>query len=79
MIFKYFYGDNIGKMSIGDFYVYLEYLSKLGVSKEFLDVISYIYTNRSNENPYELLDALTPFYGRTHQNTYNLVRKRIFK
>lgn len=76
MIFKYFFGDNIGRLSVEEFYTYLTYLKDIGVSTEFIDVISCIYTSRSNENPYELLDCLTPFYGRTHKNTFNLVRRR---
>ena len=76
MILNFFYGSNISKLSLADFYVYLDYLSKIGVSKEILDIISYIYTGHDNKNPYELLDLLIPFYGRTHQNTFECVRKR---
>lgn len=76
MIFNLIYGSNIGKMPIQDFYVYLEYLSKIGVSREFLDKISYIYTGKSNENPYEYLDELSYFYGRTHKNVFERVRQK---
>jgi len=76
MIFNFLYGSNIGKMPIPDFYVYLEYLSKIGVSKEFLDKISYIYTGKSNENPFEYLDELNHFYGRAHKNVFERVRTR---
>lgn len=78
MIFNFFFGSNIGKLSIPEFYVYLEYLAKIGVSKEFLDKISYIYTGKTNENPYEYLEELEHFYGRTHKNTFELVRKKRF-
>lgn len=78
MILNFFYGENISRMTIADFFVYLEYLSKLGVSKELLDKISYIYTGKNNENPFEYLEELTPFFGRTHKNTFELVRKRNF-
>lgn len=76
MIFNFLYGGNIGKMPIQDFYIYLEYLSKLGVSKEFLDKVSYIYIGKTNENPYEYLDELAHFYGRTHKNVFEKVRKK---
>lgn len=76
MIFNYLFGANISKISISDFYVYLEYLAKIGVSKEFLDKISYIYVNRANENPYEYLDELTHFVGRAHRNVFERVRKK---
>lgn len=76
MIFNFLYGDNIGRMPIQDFYVYLEYLSKIGVSKEFLDKASYIYTGKNNENPYEYLDELKHFYGRAHKNVFERVRAK---
>lgn len=76
MIFNFFFGSNIGKISIGDFYVYLDYLAKIGVSKEFLDKVSYIYVGKNNENPWEYLEELAPFYGRAHQNVFELVRKK---
>ena len=77
MIFKLFFGDNIGRISISEYFVYLEYLMKLGVSKELIDKLSYIYMNRSNENPYEYLEELLPYYGRTSKNVFNLVRKKM--
>ncbi len=76
MIFNFFFGSNIGKISIGDYYVYLDYLAKIGVSKEFLDKVSYIYVGKNNENPWEYLEELAPFYGRAHQNVFELVRKK---
>jgi len=76
MILNFFYGENISRMSIGDYYVYLEYLSKLKISNELLDKFSYIYTGHHNENPYELLDELIPFYGRTHKNSFEIIRKK---
>lgn len=77
MIFNFLYGENIGKLSLTDFFVYIEYLSKIGVSKEFLDKIVCIYTGKNNENPYEYLDELSHFYGRAHKNVYERVRRRI--
>jgi len=76
MILNFFYGSNISKLSLADFYVYLDYLAKIGVSKEIIDMISYIYTGHENKNPYELLDELIPFYGRMHRNTFECVRRR---
>lgn len=76
MIFNFFFGSNISRLTIQDFYVYLDYLSSIGVSKEFLDKVSCIYINKNNENPYEYLECLEPFYGRTHKNTFELVRKK---
>lgn len=78
MILNYFYGSNISRLSIPDFYVYLDYLSKIGVSKELLDIFSYIYTGHNNRNPYEYLEELMRFYGRTHRNTFERVRTTTF-
>ena len=77
IIFQYFFGDYIGILTIPEYFVYLEYLTKIGVSKELIDILSYIYTGHDNINPYEYLDELKGFYGRTHKNTFNTVRKRV--
>ena len=37
MILNFLYGGNVLKLSLAEFYVYLDYLSKLGMSKELLD------------------------------------------
>lgn len=79
MIFNFFFESNIGKLSISDFYVYLDYLAKIGVSKEFLDKVSYIYVGKDNENPWEYLEMLESFYGRMHKNVFELVRKKDFR
>lgn len=76
MILNFFYGDNIGKISIADYYNYLEYLLKIGVSKEFLDKLAYIYTGHVNENPYEYLEELIPYYGKSHKIMFDIVRKK---
>ena len=74
MIFNVFFGRNIDDYSKDYFYKYLEYLYSIGVPKEFLAMASNIYDNKDNENPYQYLEALKPFYGRTHVNTFEKVR-----
>ena len=76
MIFNFLYGSNIGKMSITEFYVYLDYLIDIGVSKEFVDKISYIYTGKNNENPYKYLDELPRFLDKTQKSVFERVRKK---
>lgn len=76
MIFKLIYGENIARLSIADFYVYLDYLAKLGVSYELLDKFACIYLNKDNENPYELLDELVSVYPRSTHHVFDLVRKK---
>ena len=75
MIFNLFFGDNINNLTINEFYNYLEYLSDLGISNELLDIIGYIYTGHDNINPYEYLDELVPYYGRTNKNVYEYVKR----
>ena len=70
MVLNYFFGAKINNLSIQDYYSYLEYLATLGVSQELIDIFSYIYVNRDNVNPYEYLDELTNYYGRTNHNVF---------
>ena len=78
MILEYLYGDKLTNLSIGDYYVYLEYLSSLGVSKELLDKFALIYSSKDNENPYEYLPSLEEFYGKTSNWAFKNARKRMF-
>lgn len=75
MIFNLFFGTNVGNLSMGEFYNYLEYLAKIGVDSEFLKKVSYIYSGHDNVNPYNYLDDFTKFYGQTSQKVYELVRR----
>ena len=77
MVLEYFYGDKLN-LSISEYYLYLEYLSSLGVSKELLDKLSLIYCNSNNENPYEHLETLGEFYGKTSKYAFNATKKRMF-
>lgn len=70
MVLNYIYGSNISKLYIKEYYDYLEYLLKLGISKELIDKLSYIYTNQDNENIYEYLDELIPYYEKTNRKVY---------
>lgn len=78
MILEYLYGDKLTNLSIGDYYVYLEYLSSLGVSKELIDKFALIYSSKDNENPYEYLPSLEEFYGKTSNWAFKNARKRMF-
>ncbi len=76
MILQFFYGDYMINMSVADFYVYLDYLAHIGVSKEIVDIFSNIFINKDNINPYEYLEELIPFYGRMNKKTFERVRNR---
>lgn len=70
MVLNYIYGSNISKLYIKEYYDYLEYLLKLGISKELIDKLSYIYTNQDNENIYEYLDEFILYYEKTNRKVY---------
>lgn len=57
MIFKYFLGINITRLSIEDFYLVLEYLQNIGLDKELVQILSFIYLEKPNENPKDYLEA----------------------
>ncbi len=77
MIFNYFFGARICNLTVEEYFYYLDYLANLGVSKELVDIFSYIYVNRENINPYEYLDELIPYYGRTNHHTFEKVRRKV--
>ena len=76
VILNFLYEDNIGSFTLQEFYDYLEYLSKIGVDKKLLSCFEKITTNSQNENPYELLDALIPFIGRSNNHVYSYIKKK---
>lgn len=76
VILNFLYGDNIQDFSLQDFYEYLEYLKTIGVDLEILNVFEKIATCSDNENPWELLDGLVPFIGRSNYHVYKYNRKK---
>ena len=77
MILNTLYGGGINRLPLEEFYSYLEYLNSIGISLELIEKFEKIVSNTHNENPYEFLDELIPFYGRTHQNVYKRVKNNI--
>jgi len=59
MILNYLYGDKVNNMNIDEFYNYLEYLNKIGIDKNLLDIFNILTTTADNKNPVNLLDTLT--------------------
>ena len=76
MILNTLFGSNITRMTIPEFYNYLEYLNDIGVDLELLQMFEKILSNDPNENPYELLACLKYCLGRAHNNVYSRVRKK---
>ena len=68
MIFNTLFHINVDDISVDEFYEYLEYLYNLGISREFIDIVANIYGNKDNENPYEYLDDIVPFYDKINKD-----------
>jgi len=58
MLLNFLYGDKITRMNIDEFYRYLEYLNKIGVNKELLDIFYDLTTTSDNKNPLNYLETL---------------------
>ena len=76
IILNFLYGDNIGNFSLEEFYDYLEYLNSIGFNKELLSYFEKVASNSPNENPYELLDSIIPYIGRSNYHVYNYIKKK---
>lgn len=76
MILNTLFGENIIRMTIPEFYNYLEYLNDIGVDLELLQKFEKILDNDPNENPYELLDCLKNHFGRARYNVYAKTRRK---
>lgn len=59
MVLNYLYGDSAYKLSLEEYYDYIEYLKKLNYSDEFINALQNMVTNHKNENIYPYLDELT--------------------
>lgn len=76
MILNCLYQENINSMSLESFYDYLEYLESIGIEKELIYIFERIASNSHNINPYELLDSLTPFLGRSNNHVYKHIKRK---
>ena len=66
-----FLGDSITEIyPIDDIYDFINYLDDIGVNKELLFIIEKVFTNCKNENPYQLLDTLIPYIGKSKAYTH---------
>ena len=77
IILNFLYQDRkTDKLSQEEYYNYLEYLNKLGLSKELLTVFETVFTNTMNQNPYQILDCIKDVYPRSIKNVYEYVNKK---
>lgn len=58
IILNYLYGDKITKMSLQEYYSYLEYLKIIGIDSNLLGIFYNLYTEVPNKNPLYYLDNL---------------------
>ena len=58
MILNCFYCGSVEKMSIPEFYNYINYLNSIGYPHELLDSFNRLYINHDNVNPMDLLDEI---------------------
>lgn len=70
IILNFLFGKNINNYSIDDIYDFINYLDDIGVNKELLFIIEKVFTNCKNENPYQLLDTLIPYIGKSKAYTH---------
>ncbi len=80
IILNYLFGSNLGGMSIEDFYTYLNYLDRIGINQELLNIIEKIVINCPNINPEPYLETLTSEnIIRARENIYKLTKNKILK
>jgi len=79
IILNFLYGEDTGRFTLEEFYDYLTYLDEIGVNKEFTNIAEKLVDGSPNENPYELLDSLIPFIGRSNHYSYKYIKKKSSK
>lgn len=76
MILNTLFGGGFNRLTLEEFYNYIEYLYSLGVPLELIDIFEKIVSNNHNENPYELLDSLTKVMKKSNKHVFSYVRKK---
>lgn len=74
MIMNYLYKGDVHKMSIAEFYEYLNYLQSINFPYELLDCFSNLYNYTDNINPKDLLDLIPSDMGRANNKVYKLFK-----
>ena len=77
MILNYLYQDNITRLSIREFYEYLNYLNSIGMPLELLDSFNKLFDLSDNVNPYEILDMIPSDKGRATKKVYDIVKRKM--
>ena len=72
MFLRFISNYRINEMDVSSYYAYMEYLHKLGISYELIDILASIYSEKDNVNPYLLLDEFTSYYEKCDYKKYVL-------
>ena len=77
MILNFLFGDNINNISKDDYYIYISYLKRIGVSSDLIYCFDHLFNYTDSENPVGLLDSLTSeqIY-RAKRNVFELVSRK---
>lgn len=80
IILNFLLGNKVHLYSLAEFYLYLNYLDYIGVSKELINCFYSIFDLRPNINPFFYIETLTDEQiGRARENVYKLNRKNGYK
>lgn len=72
MLLRFISNYRINEMDVSSYYAYMEYLHKLGISYELIDILASIYSEKDNVNPYLLLDEFISYYEKCDYKKYVL-------
>lgn len=72
MFLRFISNYRINEMDVSSYYAYMEYLKKLGISYELIDILASIYSEKDNVNPYLLLDEFISYYDKCNYKKYVL-------
>lgn len=75
LILNFLYGGNVQKMGSTDYYNYLEYLKKNGLSSELVDLFARIYSEDDNINPVDLIESIPDDISKFHKSYCKFIRK----
>lgn len=76
MLLNYFYGDNILKVSIEEYYKYLQYLKDIGFPTPLVDIFSNLYSLANNNNPSSYLDELPKDHCKSNKLVFNYLNRK---
>lgn len=70
MILNFLYKGDVCNLSLEEYYDYLYYLEKIGISKEFTEGCRRIYYNADNINPSDYVNSLERYVNKSNKMVY---------